>query len=145
MLTVGEREPVFLEKRWWKRWFFVTFNFIISHIIPENFIVIPKFVQTLWRFSSSILTILTIFSDFLTFTWYGVMYRISSSRTTTTDCPSQPLTAWILKDYSATALSQRVSHSTNNTFLISLLYYMQCQFFFQYFDLTSLICYLNAS
>ena len=28
-----------------KPWFFVTFNIIIRHIFPENFIEIPQFVQ----------------------------------------------------------------------------------------------------
>ena len=28
-----------------KPWFFVTFNIIISHIFPENFIEIPQVVQ----------------------------------------------------------------------------------------------------
>ena len=30
-----------------KRWFFVTFNIIIRHIFPENFIKIPQVVQKL--------------------------------------------------------------------------------------------------
>ena len=29
---------------------FVTFNIIISHIFPENFIKIPQVVQKIWRF-----------------------------------------------------------------------------------------------
>ena len=50
-------------------WFFVTFNFltfniIISHIIPENFIEIPQVFQKIWRLS---LTILAIFIDFYQF------------------------------------------------------------------------------
>ena len=28
-------------------WFFVTFNTIVSHILPENFIEIPQVVQKL--------------------------------------------------------------------------------------------------
>ena len=32
-------------KEWMKPWFFVTFNIIISHIFPENFIEIPQVVQ----------------------------------------------------------------------------------------------------
>ena len=35
---------------------FVTFNIIISHIFPENFIKISQVVQKIWRFSTSILT-----------------------------------------------------------------------------------------
>ena len=34
----------------------VTFNIIISHIFPENFIKISQVVQKIWRFSTSILT-----------------------------------------------------------------------------------------
>ena len=33
--------------------FFVTFNTIISHIIPENFVEIPWTIQEIWRFSSN--------------------------------------------------------------------------------------------
>ena len=33
-----------------KLWFFVTFNIIISHIYPENFIEIPQLVQKIWNF-----------------------------------------------------------------------------------------------
>ena len=43
---------------------FLTFNIIISHIIPENFIEIPQVVQKIWRLS---LTILAIFIDFYQF------------------------------------------------------------------------------
>ena len=31
-------------------YFFVTFNIIISHIFPENFIGIPQVAQKVWRF-----------------------------------------------------------------------------------------------
>ena len=48
-------------------WFFVTFNFIINHIFPENLIEISQFVHKIWRFFSSILTIFIDFSDFFTF------------------------------------------------------------------------------
>ena len=47
-------------------WFFVTFNIIISHIFPENFIEIPLVAQKIWRFFPSILTIFIDFLDFLT-------------------------------------------------------------------------------
>ena len=57
---------VFLKKRW-NPGYFVTFSIIISHIFPENFIVIPQVVQKMWTFS---LTISTHFSDFLTFPCY---------------------------------------------------------------------------
>ena len=53
-----------------KLWFFVTFNIIISHFFPENFIEIPQVVQRVRRFSPSILTILVDFSDFVKFPCY---------------------------------------------------------------------------
>ena len=37
--------------------FFGTFNIIISHIFPENFIEILQVVQKIWRISLSILAI----------------------------------------------------------------------------------------
>ena len=36
---------------------FVTFNVIIIHIFPENFVEIPQVFWTIWRLSPSILTI----------------------------------------------------------------------------------------
>ena len=53
-----------------KPWFFVTFNIIISHILPEHFIEISQVIQKIWRFSSSILTIFINFSDFFIFSCY---------------------------------------------------------------------------
>ena len=50
--------------------FFVTFNIIIGHIFPENFIKIPLIVQKIWRFTLSALTIFIDISDFLTFPCY---------------------------------------------------------------------------
>ena len=52
-------------------WFFVTFNIltfniIISPIIPENFIKIPQVVWKIWRLY---LAILAIFNDFYQFFW----------------------------------------------------------------------------
>ena len=44
-----------------KPWFSVTFNFIISHIFPENFIEVPQVIQNICRNS---LSILAIFIDF---------------------------------------------------------------------------------
>ena len=44
--------------------FLVTFNIDISHIFPGNFIEILHFVQKIWRFYPSLLTIFTDFSDF---------------------------------------------------------------------------------
>ena len=45
-------------------WFFVTFNIIISHIFPENFIEIPQVVQKIWKISLSILAIFIEFHQF---------------------------------------------------------------------------------
>ena len=49
---------------------FVTFNIIISHVFPENFIEIPLVVKKIWRFFPSILTTFIDFSDLLTFPCY---------------------------------------------------------------------------
>ena len=38
-----------------KPWFFVTFNIILRHMFPENFIEFPQVVQKIWRNSLSIL------------------------------------------------------------------------------------------
>ena len=38
-----------------KPWFLVTFNIILRHIFPENFIEFPQVVQMIWRNSLSIL------------------------------------------------------------------------------------------
>ena len=38
-----------------KTWFFVTFNIILRHIFPENFIEFPQVVQKILRNSQSIL------------------------------------------------------------------------------------------
>ena len=42
----------------------MTFNIIISHIFPKNFIEIPQVVQKILRFSLSILTFSSIFQFF---------------------------------------------------------------------------------
>ena len=47
-----------------KPWCFVTLNIIISDTFPENFIEISQFVQKIWRFSPSILTIFIDFTNF---------------------------------------------------------------------------------
>ena len=52
-------------------WFFVTFNIIISHIIPENFIEIPQVVQKIWRLS------LTKFASFIDFYQFFGFFDIS--------------------------------------------------------------------
>ena len=40
-------------KEWMKPWLSVTFDIIVSHIFPENFIEIPQLVLKLWRISLS--------------------------------------------------------------------------------------------
>ena len=47
--------------------FFVTFNNILSHVFPENFIEFPQIVQKIWIFSLSILIIFIIFFFFFFF------------------------------------------------------------------------------
>ena len=52
---------------------FVTFNIIINHIFPENFLQISQVVQGIWRISLSILAIFIDFhrlSGFLTLLCY---------------------------------------------------------------------------
>ena len=57
--------------------------------------------------------------------WFhvGVMYRVSSSCTTASDCAAQLLTNRQSKIYFVKALSQRISHSTKHKFFILPLYY----------------------
>ena len=56
---------------------FVTFNIIVSHICPENFIEITQVVQNIWRFSSSILTIFINFLGILIFPCYKETNEVS--------------------------------------------------------------------
>ena len=44
---------------------FVAFNIVVSHVVPENFIVITQVVQKIWTFSPSALTIFRKFWHFL--------------------------------------------------------------------------------
>ena len=53
--------------------FFVTFNTIISHIFPENFIEIPQVIQNIWRIS---LSISAIFIDLNQFFWFYEIYLL---------------------------------------------------------------------
>ena len=48
-------------------WFFLTFNLIMSHILPENFIKISQVVQKIWRFSLTIYFFLD--NQFFSFFW----------------------------------------------------------------------------
>ena len=50
-----------------KRWFFVTFNIIIGHIFPKNFIEIPQGFQKTWNISLSTLAISIYFYQFFGF------------------------------------------------------------------------------
>ena len=50
-----------------KRCFFGTFNIIISHIFPENFIEIPQVDQKIWGIFLSILAIFIDFDRFFGF------------------------------------------------------------------------------
>ena len=58
---------VFFFRKRMKPWLLLTFNIIVGHIFPENFIIIPEIVQKIWNFSSSILTFFISFLDFLSF------------------------------------------------------------------------------
>ena len=58
---------LYLLKRGCTLLFFVAFHIIISHIFPENFILIPQFAQEIWWFSVSILTIFINFYQFFGF------------------------------------------------------------------------------
>ena len=57
--------------------FSVTFNIIISHIIPKNVIEIPQIVQKTWRFLSSTLTFFVYFPDIFTFPGYKKTNEVS--------------------------------------------------------------------
>ena len=59
-----------------KPWFFVTFNVIISHVSPANFIEIHQDI----RFSPSILTIFNDFADLLTFPSHKETNDVAYSR-----------------------------------------------------------------
>ena len=54
-------QEIFILQREGEVLIFVTFNTIINHILPENFIKTPQVFQKLWRFSSSKVTIFIIF------------------------------------------------------------------------------------
>ena len=58
-----------------KPWFFVTFNIIIRHIFPENFIEIPLVVQRLWGISLSVLAIFINFYQFFGFLSISLLQR----------------------------------------------------------------------
>ena len=47
--------------------YFVTFNIILRHIFPENFIEFPQVVQKIWRIFLSILVIFINFHRFFRF------------------------------------------------------------------------------
>ena len=58
-----------------KPYLFVTFNIIISHIFPENFIEIPQVVQKILRLSMSILAIFINFHHFFGFFNISLLQR----------------------------------------------------------------------
>ena len=55
--------------------FFVTFDIILKHIFPENFIEFPLVVQKIWRSSLSILAIFINFSQFFGFFDIALLQR----------------------------------------------------------------------
>ena len=58
-----------------RRWFFVNFNIIISHIFPENFIEVPQVAEGLRRISLSILAIFIDFHGFFGFFDISLLQR----------------------------------------------------------------------
>ena len=58
-----------------KPWFIVTFNIIISHSFPENFIEIPQVVQKIRNISLSILAIFIDFHQFFGFFDISLLQR----------------------------------------------------------------------
>ena len=58
-----------------KPWFFVTFNIILRHIFPENFIEFPQVVQKIWRNSLSILANFHQFSSIFWFFWHYLLAK----------------------------------------------------------------------
>ena len=54
--------------------FFVTFNIILKHVLPENFIEFTQVVQKIWKNS---LSILVIFINFLQFFWIFGHYLVT--------------------------------------------------------------------
>ena len=62
--------------------FFVTFDIIISHIFPEDFMEISKIIQNIRRFSYSQLTIFINFFYFLAFSSCKETNGISLKETT---------------------------------------------------------------
>ena len=50
-------------------WFLLTFNMIISHIFPKNFIEIPQVVQKIWK----------LFLSVLNSAWLNSKYCLSSN------------------------------------------------------------------
>ena len=58
-----------------KPWFFVTFNIILRHIFPENFIEFPQVVQKIWRNSLSILANFHQFSSIFWIFWHYLLTK----------------------------------------------------------------------
>ena len=72
----GFSKSVFSKERE-KPWFFVTFNIILRHIFPENFIEFPQVVQKIWRNSLSILANFHQFSSIFWIFWIFWHYLLT--------------------------------------------------------------------
>ena len=62
-----------------KTCFFVTFNIILSHIFPENYIEFTQVVQKIWRVSVAILAIFINFFIFFIFWRFLVTKKLVKS------------------------------------------------------------------
>ena len=58
-----------------KPWFLVTFNIILRHNFPENFIKFPQLVQKIWRNSLSILANFHKFSSIFWIFWHYLVTK----------------------------------------------------------------------
>ena len=74
-ITAVVFQKTYLLKRGWNPGFFVTFNTILKHIVPENFIEFPLVVQKIWITSLSILTIFINFPRFFRIFWYYLVTK----------------------------------------------------------------------
>ena len=66
--TVSSKETV-------ERCFFLTFNIILSHIFPENFIEFPRVVQKIWKNSLSMLANFRQFSSIFWIFWHYLLTK----------------------------------------------------------------------
>ena len=70
----GFLKNVFFKERV-KPWFFVTFNFIVRYIYPENFIEFAQVVQKIWRNYMSILANFYQFSSIFWIFWHYLVTK----------------------------------------------------------------------